>query len=162
MNLKLYASLFSVLDTKEFRVQVQDDWNRLGDGEYLKYRFAYEKGIPYAEVDSGDMSEWKPKCIDVILAIAYSIRNMALREESDSISDLFWGMMNSMGLDNPNLSVKDIIQRLDDFMDRNFEPNGHGGLFIVNNPNLDMRELTIWEQINVYVGEKYTKDLSFD
>lgn len=40
-------------------------------------------------------------------------------------------------------------------MDRRYDRNGeHGGLFHVNNPNVDMSRIQLFEQMDIYLGEQ--------
>ena len=40
------------------------------------------------------------------------------------------------------------------FLNREFEPDGRGGLFKVRDDQCDMRKLEIWLQLNCYLKER--------
>ena len=45
--------------------------------------------------------------------------------------------------------VDDVIAR---FLNREYEPDGKGGLFTVKNCSNDMRKVEIWSQLSWYLG----------
>lgn len=45
--------------------------------------------------------------------------------------------------------VDDILYR---FLYRQYNQNGQGGLFTINNPNIDARSMEIWMQLNWYLN----------
>jgi hypothetical protein len=71
------------------------------------------------------------------------------------IGQWFWGMLNNLGLSSMNDSkfdrdyVDDAIARL---LNREYEPDGRGGLFTVRNCDRDMRTVEIWCQLSWYLG----------
>ena len=72
----------------------------------------------------------------------------------DRTTQWFWGMINNLGLGDmvdsrfDKIHVNDIIQR---FLDRNYEPNGKGGLFTIRVCDYDLREVEIWCQLLWYL-----------
>ena len=72
----------------------------------------------------------------------------------DRTGQWFWNMVGSLGLGNMvdkeyNCRVADYkIQR---FLDREYEPNGKGGLFTVRRCDVDLRGVEIWTQMLWYL-----------
>jgi hypothetical protein len=73
----------------------------------------------------------------------------------DRTAQWFWGMMKSLGLNGMTDNrfderyVRDVVQI---FLDREYEPNGRGGLFTINNCDYDLREVEIWYQMCWYLN----------
>ena len=67
----------------------------------------------------------------------------------------FWGMIRNLGLSPMNDSnfdaefVDDVIAR---FLNREYEPDGKGGLFTIKNCDHDLRTVEIWRQLSWYLG----------
>ena len=63
-------------------------------------------------------------------------------------------MLVSLGLtfmDNELFDSEYFEQRIHIFLNRQYSFNGSGGLFTVNNPRQDMREVEIWYQCMWYL-----------
>ena len=54
-------------------------------------------------------------------------------------------------MDDDNFDEELVRDRIERFMDRDYEPNGRGGLFTVRNARCDMRDVDIWYQMCMYV-----------
>jgi hypothetical protein len=73
----------------------------------------------------------------------------------DRTGQWFWGMIVNLGLGSMadyNFDydyVDGVIQR---FLNREYEPNGRGGLFTIRNCTEDLRTVEIWSQLCWYLG----------
>lgn len=72
----------------------------------------------------------------------------------DRTSQWFWIMVRNLGLGGMNDSyfdedyITDVITR---FLNRDYEPNGRGGLFYIKNCEVDLRRVEIWYQLNWFL-----------
>ena len=72
----------------------------------------------------------------------------------DRTGQWFWGMIASLGLNGMSDNhydekyVNDVVNR---FLDREYEPNGKGGLFTIRNCEHDLRDVEIWYQLCWYL-----------
>lgn len=139
-----YKKLLMHLHNTEFRYSIPKDDNRADDGVHLRYRFA------------GHL--WPGKCSVLELMVALSIRCEEFITDDPKIgnrtSQWFWNMISSLGLngmrdDKYDRTYVDYI--LDRFMDREYSPNGEGGLFTIKNCEYDMRNIEIWNQLCWYL-----------
>lgn len=152
-----YRKLISYLNDISFRVLVSMDENRSEDGINLRYRFGYEEG--YSEPTIANLIDDHP-CSVLEMMIALSMRfeeeTMFNPDAGNRLGQWFWDMIINLGLvgmdDNrfDRHLVEAVINRM---LDRDYEPNGKGGLFIVNNRNRDLRTVEIWYQACWYFDE---------
>ena len=72
----------------------------------------------------------------------------------DRTAQWFWGMIRTLGLysmtdDRFDQEYVDMV--IDRFLNRDYEPNGEGGLFKINNCKYDLRKIEIWYQLCWYL-----------
>ena len=68
----------------------------------------------------------------------------------------FWNMVVSLGLaamDDNRFHRSRAEFVMERFRRRDYQPNGAGGLFTLQNPKEDMRTLDIWYQMMAYINE---------
>lgn len=147
-----YRKLLAVLHNTEFVYSIPKDENRAEDGLSLRYRFALLKG-------DGDLAECLTgPCSIFEMMVALSIRCEENIMDDPSVGDRtaqwFWEMIANLGLNSmtddryDRRFVEDVISR---FLDRDYEPDGKGGLFRVRNCRRDLRTVEIWYQLCWYL-----------
>ena len=151
-----YRSLLTYLHHVEFRYILPLDQNRAEDGESLRYRFAYYNGYMGSLDEILDILNGPCSVLEMIVALA-------IRCEEDEMDDprmgnrtrqWFWGMIVNLGLGSMTNEIFDrrevdfIITR---FLDREYEPDGRGGLFTVKDCDRDLRDVEIWWQLGWYL-----------
>lgn len=137
-----YWKLLRMLHSTEFIWLLSGDDNRAEDGVDLRTEFLRES---YLENDQS----WADfGCSVLELLIAFSRR--AAFETEQSAKDWFWEFLYNLGLSdfndayNPDgLEVDECLQR---FVWRTYDANGRGGLFPLDNPKHDQRQVEIWYQ----------------
>lgn len=151
-NGKKYRKLLVLLHNIQFTYLMKNDENRAADGVNLRYQFAYEHNY-------GNISEYlNGPCSVLEMMLALSIRCeqhiMDDPDIGDRTSNWFWLMINNLGLKSmtdSNFNKSFTIERIDIFLKRAYEPNGEGGLFMVDN-DCDMRTTEIWYQMCAYLN----------
>ncbi len=151
-----YQKLLMHLHTIKFKYLIPRDKNRAEDGISLRYRFAKTQG--YENDYEIVLSSLNGRCsvleMMVALAVRCEIDIMDDPRYGDRTGQWFWGMVVSLGLggltdDNYDKGyVNDVITK---FLNREYDSNGKGGLFTVNNDSIDMRDLEIWNQLCRYL-----------
>lgn len=148
-----YRKLFIFLHTAEFRYLIPRDENRAHDGINLRRHFEYLE-----HTDDNILPMLKGPCSVLEMMIALAIRcedTMSDDDYGDRTKQWFWGMIKSLGISDMyddrfnNRKAYEIIER---FLDREYEPNGKGGLFTIKNTNKDLRDVEIWYQMNWYLN----------
>lgn len=144
-----YKSLLTYLYDTDFRYSILRDENRAEDGLELRHRFEYEYDY-YPDVN-GPCS-----VLEMIVALAIRCEETIMDDPhiGNRTSQWFWVMITNLGLGSMNDSrfdgrvVKDIIER---FLDREYEPDGSGGLFKIQDCEYDLRDVEIWHQLCWYL-----------
>ena len=72
----------------------------------------------------------------------------------DRTAQWFWSMIKTLGLysmtdDNFDFDYVSLV--IDRFLNREYAPNGEGGLFKINNCEYDLRKIEIWYQLCWYL-----------
>lgn len=151
-----YRRLLTHLYEKEFVYILYMDENRYADGIDLRYRFAYELNYPRSIITRyfGNCP-----CSVLEMMIALSLRcEEHIMDDPDignRTDQWFWGMIENLGLASMTDSAfdeeytDDIISRL---LNRDYEPDGEGGLFTVKDCPKDLRTVDIWYQLMWYLN----------
>jgi hypothetical protein len=147
-----YKRLIRHLHNTEFTWTLPRDVNRSEDGKDLRYRFAYNTGCACAD------SHLEGPCSVLEMMVALSIRCEESIMDDPQIGDRtaqwFWKMITNLGLGSmvddhfDLLEAKDILNR---FLNREYEPNGTGGLFTIRGCTEDLRTVEIWYQLCWYL-----------
>lgn len=72
----------------------------------------------------------------------------------DRTSQWFWGMINNLGLNgmtDRSYDAEYVERTVDRFLNRDYEPDGRGGLFRIRNCGKDLRKAEIWHQLCWYL-----------
>jgi hypothetical protein len=95
------------------------------------------------------------------MMVALAIRCESVMDDTsfgDRTGQWFWGMISSLGLGSMNDSrfdidyVEDCVTR---FLERDYEPDGRGGLFTIRHCDRDMRDVEIWTQLWLYIDSTH-------
>ena len=150
-----YRKLLMQLHDTEFVWILPMDENRAKDGLDLRYRFSISQGYE---------GEYLSSYIDGPCSVLEMMTALAIRCEENIMDDTrygdrttqwFWGMINNLGLGSMwgNNYDKDYVdQVLQTFLNRDYAPNGKGGLFTIRNCDRDLRDVEIWYQLNWYLN----------
>lgn len=149
-----YRKLLTYLHNTEFVYSIRKDRNRAQDGICLRDRFVDLKGYaPYMS----DYIDGPCSVLEMMVALAIRCEESLMDDPvlGDRTGQWFWGMIRSLGLGGMYDSlfdeclVRDIVTR---FLNREYEPDGHGGLFTIRNAHRDMRDIEIWYQMHDYIN----------
>lgn len=149
-----YRKLLNYLHNTEFVWLIPRDVNRAEDGIELRYRFAYYNGMDDEQV----REELQGPCslLEMILALAIRCENDIMDDTAvgDRTGQWFWKMITNLGLGGmtdrrfDSIYVADTVDR---FLNREYDADGHGGLFVVRNCPYDLRDEEIWTQMTWFL-----------
>lgn len=147
-----YRKLLMRLHDIEFTWFVPYDDNRADDGIQLRRRFAlFREDVSLSNYISGPCS-----VLEMMVALAVRCEEWIMddAQKGNRTGQWFWGMVHNLGLSPMTDSnfdrdyVDDVITRL---LNREYAPDGEGGLFRVKHCERDMRTVEIWWQLSWYL-----------
>lgn len=148
-----YDKLLMRLHSTEFTYLLPMDKDRAQNGINLRGRFAWEHGMnSVPECLAGPCSIFE---MMVALSVFCEENIMDDPNIGNRTGQWFWSMVVSLGLGAmtdrrfDKQYVDDVLTR---FLNREYEPNGKGGLFRINDCDCDVRELDIWHQFCRYLN----------
>ena len=147
-----YQKLFICLHNIEFTFSIMNDINRAKDGEDLRYRFSiYKNNDEVMDILDGPCS-----VLEMIVALAIRTEESIMDDTryGDRTGQWFWRMMSSLDIDYMMDEVFDesvVKEKIYRFLDRNYEPDGKGGLFYIPGCEDDLRDVEIWVQLCWYL-----------
>ena len=148
-----FRILLTFLHNTEFVYSIRRDANRADDGRNLRYRFAYENS-EFADAESYLVGPCSVLEMMVALAMRCEETIMDDTQYGNRMTEWFWRMIATLGLNGMTDArfdqklAEDIIVR---FLNRDYEPDGQGGLFRVKNCDRDLRTVEIWWQMCWYL-----------
>ncbi len=150
-----HRKLLKYLFNREFVYILELDKNRFDDGLMLRYRFNCTKGYSGSIVDE----HLGQQCSILEMMVALALRCERTIMDDPDIGNRtpvwFWTMIFSLGLDemsNINFDPDEVDYVINRFLNREYKPNGEGGLFIIDNCKYDLRDAEIWYQMCWYLN----------
>lgn len=148
-----YRKLLTQLHDTKFTWVLNRDENRASDGINLRRRF----GEYYAPIDYAEEYLTEPcSVLEMLLALAIRCEETIMDDPAygDRTTQWFWGMIATLGLgdmSDDNYDKRLVTSVLRRFLNRDYEPDGRGGLFHIRNCACDLREVEIWVQLCWYL-----------
>jgi hypothetical protein len=150
---RTHWSLIRQLYTKEFVWLVPNDDNRVEDGRDLRQEFLDDRGIENTDPDWMGLG-----CSMLEMLIALS-RRFSFEAEGEP-REWFWHMLENLELPPFNdreyneFFQREINDSLERVIWRTYSPNGFGGLFPLQHPKEDQRDVELWYQLSTYLLEE--------
>lgn len=148
-----YRKLLTFLHDVEFIWILPMDKNRADNGLSLRRSFVLDVGYEdhVAEYISGPCS-----ILEMMIALAIHMEDiMDDYRYGNRTGQWFWGMVRSLGLNGmydlayDEDHVQEVILK---FLNRDYEPDGRGGLFTIRGCYEDLRDVEISVQRNWYLN----------
>lgn len=151
-----YKNLLTQLHDIIFVYLIPNDKNRAEDGIDLRYRFAITEC-------RGERIDYILNVLDGPCSVLEMMVALSIRCEENIMDDphignrtgqWFWGMIKNLGLSTMIDSRYDgqyVEEKVGRFLNRDYEPNGKGGLFTIKDCDYDLRNIEIWFQLNWYL-----------
>lgn len=152
-----YRKLFMLLHDIEFTFVIPNDVNRAKDGIDLRYKFSiYNDYDPY--MINRDILDGPCSVLEMMVALAIRCEEAIMYDTTygDRTGQWFWGMLNNLGLGHmidSKFNERVAKHKIYDFLDREYFPDGRGGLFWINDCEEDLRNVEIWTQLCWYLNE---------
>lgn len=141
-----FRKLLRYLHDVEFVYSIPNDANRAEDGIDLRRRFSYGYAL------SGPCS-----VLEMLIALAIRCEESIMDDPKigDRTRQWFWRMITNLGLGSMTDDKFDIDKAeyiIERFLDREYEPDGTGGLFTIRYCDYDLRDVEIWIQLGWYLN----------
>jgi hypothetical protein len=155
---KSYVYLCSVLHSIAFGQGVPNDDNRVADGEELRDEFiATQDNIGVEEyVQMSNLG--RATLLEVLVALSRRAHPIA---EILTPMEWFQKFLKNLSLLKYNdlavrphdeFKIERVLRR---WNSRRYDPDGKGGLFPLNRPQNDQREVELWYQMSAYMTENH-------
>lgn len=153
-----YWQLLQRLHNMEFRWSILRDESRAEDGAKLRTKFKEDTHSPYREDFSRPAS-----VLEVIIGLAVRMEyQLGSNTTPDRTAEWFWEMIGNLGLArfddeeyylaNGRNYITDVINN---WLDKNYGPDGFGGLFPLYSEEKDQRKVDLAYQMGAYLNENY-------
>lgn len=147
-----YRDLFTCLHNIEFIYIIRMDKNRADDGVDLRYRFATNMGYE----DLLYILDGPCSVLEMTIALAIRCEETIMNDTryGDRTGQWFWSMMSNLGISHMNddkFNSKDAEEAIYIFLNREYDPDGKGGLFYIRDCEYDLRDVEIWSQFCWYL-----------
>lgn len=136
---------------------MERDQNRYADGLELRDEYFKDFGEDANIIDS------PCSFLEFLIALARRMNYIYADIHEDRTQDMFWTMLRNAGLDGcddgyhwavgDDAFNEDVEYVVDRIINREFDEDGRGGLFPLNNPTTNQRNVEIWYQMNQYLVE---------
>lgn len=148
-----YRKLFVQLHSTEFIYIVPMDENRAKDGIGLRRRFALRNGYDTNMIRNS--IDGPCSVLEMMISLAITCEETIMDDTTlgDRTGQWFWEMINNIGLGgmyDSNYDREYVAEKLHILLNREYEPNGKGGLFTIKNCG-DIRDAEIWHQLCWYL-----------
>lgn len=152
-----YTELLNRLWETPFTCRNDRDVNRIADGKWLRYEYAYQTGLPYSIVEESSLSVKQCSILEMMVALAKKMEDSLLDNWIEKrIHVWFWRMIGSLGLESYtdwHWRVDEVDYILDNFLNLRYSADGQGSLFTIYEIGYDARAHEIWEQMQRWVYE---------
>lgn len=147
-NSKTYHGLFELLHDKEFVWIVPNDDNRLEDALDVRNEYFGSGRGPHLDVGIS------------VLEVVVGLSRRMVFIAGGAAPYWAWDLLDNLGLLRYNDPVGPIKSEridaiLEDLIWRNYEPDGRGGFFPLNDPKEDQTKVELWYQMQAYIDEMY-------
>ncbi len=149
-----YWTLLLLLYRLEFTWdKIERDANRAQDGKDLRTTFTRET---HTVVDQPGWLEEPCSVLEMLIALAMQINFISEKP----VPDVFWEMLANLGMGKEegndaypldHAYVTTVVTRM---MNREYDADGLGGLFPLQEPHQDQRDVELWYQANAYLLER--------
>lgn len=147
-----FWNLARKLHSTEFVWLIPNDDNRVEDGKDLRVRFVNEQGVGQVDPMWMDLG---CSMFEMLVALA----QRACFQTEDEPAVWFGIFLDNLGFEKYNderwtkIIEARVGRKLEDVIYRNYQQNGRGGLFPLQNPEMDQTKKELWYQLSEYILE---------
>ena len=150
-----YRKLLEHLHSIDFRYSIANDRNRANDGKSLRYSFALSQGCEEEPELITEYLEGPCSVFEMMVALAQRCESLMDDPKiGDRTGQWFWGMISNLGLNGMSDDHYDkeyVDEVIENFLNRDYCPDGKNGLFTIRDCEYDLRKVEIWYQLCWYL-----------
>lgn len=150
-----YKKLLTHLHNMTFTFSIPNDMNRAEDGISLRHRFAFANNYDDSIDEILDILNGPCSVLEMMVALATHCEELMDNPTvGDRTGQWFWGMIVNLGLGSmtdKNFDRKYVDMCIKRFLNRDYDPDGKGGLFTIKGNRRDLRTVEIWYQLCWYI-----------
>ena len=159
-----YRKLLYFLHSSTFVSTMNMDENRAIDGIDFRYRFGFEHGYPDVIIDEC-LGTRDCSILEMMIALSYKVEEEITANYmfGNRTGQWFWSMIVSLGLnsmEDKSFNRDYCAEVISNFLAHKYDYNGKGGLFTLEHPRKDMREVDIWCQFMWFLDENIKEELN--
>ena len=154
-----YNDLLYKLFDIEFYSLVKYDEDRGADGIALRDEWAHDIGF------EGSLDFGNATVLEVLIAISKRIEFQLFGShyiDEWDYKKIFWNLIWNLGLEEYDgtlscYTLEEIDLKVSQWLERMYFRHKKGNIFIIENDHRDMRKLSIWTQMGLYIREKWPR-----
>jgi hypothetical protein len=151
-----YKNLLAHLHNIEFSYIIPRDQNRAEEGEALRYRFAITQGYEDSADEIVYILDGPCSVFEMMVALAIYCEENIMDDPhiGNRTGQWFWNMIANLGIggmQNDRYDPRHVDYVIERFLNRDYEPDGRGGLFRIVGCEYDLRDMEIWKQLCWYL-----------
>lgn len=152
-----YNELFAALLSHRYTWILPMDSNRAQDGKEVRERFY--NSISYLEYPKWVKDE-PCSFLEFLAAITFRMNYICSGYNEDKTKEIFWLLLSNLGineLSDANWERMDgsrmVAEAVERVCKRKIDINGEGGLFPLQAPKQNQREVEVWYQMQAYIQD---------
>lgn len=160
-----HTRLLHTLHSIPFHIVLERDSNRARDGIYLRTQF-YNSGSFFIDETVPVLDPALDPCtvLEMMIAMAERFCLDVIGFQFKSTADWFWYMIENLGFKHctdDDFDDEEVYSKVQNMMNRNYKPDGRGGMFPLAHPTEDQRHVELWYQLSEWYDERYG-DMLYD
>lgn len=143
-----HDDLLAILHSIEYVPVIDRDIDRMIDGINLRNKYFGECGDRSQVIDS------PCSFLEFLIGLAQRMNYIYAKIDEDRTADCFWSILQNAGIYiDQEYSEEYILEVVDRIINRTYNVDGGGGLFPINEPRTNQRNVAVWYQMNQYLLE---------
>lgn len=143
-----HTKLLAHMHTWEFVMLIPNDDNRCSDGIAVRKEFLRKTG-------SRPTRHWLELGCSVLEMLVGIARHLSFEMDGE-VGEWFWHLVDNLGLARYNdrrFNARQVDRAMERLIWRQYSTDGRGGLFPLENPHEDQRQVELWFQMESYMLE---------
>lgn len=156
------SKMLKLLHSIPFRYMIKMDRNRVANAVYYRNQWMSDHSVAL-DVPDNFIMDGSCSVLELLFTFALKIdREYTSEDFIDHPEIFFWEFIENLNFNrqsNSNFDEKYVRGVIDAFITRSYDADGrYGNIFIIDDPEYDLRELQLWDQMQIYLTEVWYKN----